>query len=157
MQQLGQYIVSLTAAAMISGLLLALFPEGTVQKLLRFVCGIFLTVTALAPMVDVEFPPIEDFGEYYLGSGREVAAQGTEMARQDKQTGIKTALETYILDKANALEANVQPEIILRPDGVPDTIILSGSCPDKVRQALAQIITNELGIPEEDQQWRLEN
>ena len=42
MQRLGQYALSLVATAMICGILLSFFREGTVKNILRMVCGIMM-------------------------------------------------------------------------------------------------------------------
>ena len=45
-----QYVLSLTAAALLGGILLSCVPEGSTGKVLRLVCGILITVTALKPL-----------------------------------------------------------------------------------------------------------
>jgi len=153
MQQLGQYVVSLTAAAMICGILLSFFPEGAVRIQLRLVCGVFLTVTALAPLTRISLPDPMEFSQSYLSEGALLATNGENLAREEVHGRIKLALETYILDKAAAMDAEITPEIKLDTQGNPEAVTLLGDCSGNLRQQLGAVITNDLGIPEEKQQW----
>ena len=57
------------------------------------------------------------------------------------------------MDKADALGAGIRPEVKLDEQGIPVEVKLYGTCTSTVRQVLAAVITNDLGIPEEDQKW----
>lgn len=157
MQQLGQYVVTLTASALITGILLAILPEGPQRKLLRLTCGAFLTVAALSPLPGLELPDLNVLTEAYYQEGEALAALGEEVALEEQNERIKQAMETYILDKAATLDTAIHPELRMNPDGTPGGILLTGQWTDQARQQLAAIITKDLGIPEEDQQWMQEN
>lgn len=153
MQQLGQYVVSLTAAALISGILLSLFPEGTMRTLLRLVCGTVLAVTALAPLTDLKLPDLDSVMQDYLPEGQAASDLGEDMARAERQELIKLGLEAYILDKAEAAGCQVLPTVTLDGEGNPVSVILTGEVTTSQRQQLEEVITKDLGIPKEDQQW----
>lgn len=153
MRALGEYVVSLTAAAMVSGLLLALVREGTAKNILRLVCGVVLTVTALTPMVRGNLPDISFFETDWLTLGEAAAASGEEMALDAKTSFIKEGLEAYILDKASAFGADLRAEVTLDADGLPVSVALTGTVSTDARLALEAIITEDLGIPKEDQKW----
>lgn len=157
MRQLGQYVVSLTAAALISGMLLAMVPEGTTQKLLRLVCGIFLTITALSALPGLKQPDLTAYLENYQQEGEALAAMGEENGRRDQLECIKQAMESYILDQAAALGADVHPDITMAEEGTVRRVVLAGRYRQDQRRTLAAILTNDLGIPEENQQWIQEN
>lgn len=153
MQQLGQYVVSLTAAALISGILLSLFPDGTMRTLLRLICGTALAVTALAPLTDLELPDFDSMMQDYMPEAQAASDLGEAMALAEQQELIKLGLEAYILDKAEAAGCQVLPTITLDAQGTPVSVILTGSVTEAQRQQLEEAITNDLGIPKEDQQW----
>lgn len=153
MRALGEYVVSLTAAAMLSGILMALIREGTARKILRLVCGVFLTVTALTPLVRGNLPDLSFFETDWLTLGEAAAASGEEMALDARTSFIKEGLEAYILDKASAFEADLRAEITLDADGMPISVILTGKASQSAREALEAVITEDLGIPKEDQKW----
>lgn len=153
MQQLGQYVVTLTASAIICGILLSFFSEGPLRMQLQVVCGVFLTVTALAPLTRISLPDLTGASQAYLSEGQLLAVRGEKLARDEMLGRIKQATETYILDKAASMGAVVRPEVELDDAGNPVSVSLQGSCSAGQRQQLGAAITNDLGIPEEDQQW----
>jgi len=153
MQQFGQYVVTLTAAALISGMILSLFPEGSLRELIRLVCGVFLTVTAILPLMDITLPNLPAFGAEYLAEGQAAAKFGEQMAKESVQLRIKEQLEAYILDKAFQMGAEIMADISVNESGNPESIQLSGEITDVMRRQLQECITNDLGIPKENQQW----
>lgn len=153
MQQLGQYVVTLTAAAILCGILLSFFSEGAVRMKLKLICGVFLTVTALAPLPRISLPDLSAFSQFYLSEGKSFAVTGETIAREELLGRIKQATETYILDKAASMGAVIKPEVELDAEGNPVSVRLQGDCSAIQRQQLRAAITNDLGIPEEDQQW----
>ena len=84
MQQLGAWIVSQTAMAMISGVLLSLLKNGPVRSLLRLVCGILLILTALGPIHQISIPDWQFFAFDYGFEGETAAAMGQEFAREKR-------------------------------------------------------------------------
>ena len=148
-----QYVLSLTAAALLGGVLLACVPEGCGRKILRLVCGILLTVTALKPLGQLRLPNLDELSGEYRQQAEAAVAMGQEMARLEAREGIRKALEAYILDKAAELGMDVTPEIFLDESGIPVSIRLEGEISSELRQKMQTIITNDLGIPGEAQEW----
>ena len=153
MQQLGQYVVSITAAALICGILLSVCREGTARSVIRLVCGIFLTITALSPMTDLSVPDFSVFASDHLAEGHAAASRGENQAKEETQERIRQHLEAYILDKASLVDAEITADILLSESGYPETVRLAGAVSDTAKQQLQEIITNDLGIPKENQQW----
>jgi hypothetical protein len=117
------------------------------------VCGIIMIITVAAPLSRLDISEIYHISDRYLTDGNAIAAMGEDLARVEKLQCIQQRLEAYILDKANALNAPVIPQVKLNPDGLPVEVRLWGQCSDQARKALTAMITNDLGIPEEDQKW----
>lgn len=153
MDALKDYVIALTAAALICGILLSLVPDGSLRKLLQLVCGVFLTVTALTPLTRLTWPDISGFLAPYNSQGESIAAMGQSMGQKERLGRIRDALEAYILDKAAALNCPVTLELSLDDTGVPLCVRLEGEYTLFQKQQLMTIITNDLGIPGEDQQW----
>ena len=153
MQQLGQYILSLTATAILCSVVMSMFRDGTVRGVLRIVCAMILTITALVPLTDYKIPDFLELSGGYLSDGKDIASMGEDLARVEKRKRIQHQLEAYILDKASGIGANIRPEVTVDANGVPIEIRLLGQCSDRIRQELTDMITNDLGIPREDQKW----
>ena len=153
MTDFREYVLSLTAAALLGGILLSCVPEGSGRKILRLVCGILLTVTALKPLGQLRLPNLDALSGEYRQQAEAAVAMGKEMARLEAQEGICKALEAYILDKAAELGMDVTPEIFLDESGIPVSIRLEGEISSELRQKMQTIITNDLEIPGEAQEW----
>ena len=52
------YLFSLTAAALLSSLVLALVPEGSVRRTVQLGCGLLLALTALSPLLKLDYDAI---------------------------------------------------------------------------------------------------
>lgn len=153
MEGLRQYILSVTAAAILCGAAVSLSPEGTARELIRFVAGALLTVCLLRPLVgarwELALPRLD------TSAGEELAAQGENQAAQAVADIIKAQLQAYILDKAAALGAEVEVELTLEEGvlPVPREATIRGTAAPYARQQLEKILSSQLGIPKERQQW----
>ena len=157
MTDFREYVLSLTAAALLGGILLSCVPEGSGRKILRLVCGILLTVTALKPLGQLRLPNLDAMSGEYRQQAEAAVAVGQEMARLEAREGIHKALEAYILDKAAELGVDVTPEVFTDESGIPVSVRLEGDVSLGMRQKIQTIITNDLGIPGEAQKWITRN
>ena len=157
MTDFRQYVLSMTAAALLGGILLSCVPEGSGRKILRLVCGILLTVTALKPLGQLRLPNLDAMSGEYRQQAEAAVAVGQEMARLEAREGIHKALEAYILDKAAELGVDVTPEVFTDESGIPVSVRLEGDVSSGMRQKIQTIITNDLGIPGEAQKWITRN
>ena len=80
--------------------------------------------------------------------------QGEDYVALRRREGICERLEAYILDKAAALGADVSVRFTLDDQDLPRTVTLTGSCTPAQKQALARVLAEDLGIPEERQIWQ---
>ena len=49
MEALRQYVISVVAAAMLCGIVVRLFPNGSGKQVGKLICGLFLAYTVLSP------------------------------------------------------------------------------------------------------------
>ena len=75
------------------------------------------------------------------------------MAAQARMDSIKASCETYILDRAKDLEADIRVDISLDDAGIPVFAELHAEPDSDVQSRMQTIITAELGIPKENQKW----
>ena len=155
MDLLRNYILSIIGGAMVCGVVLCLTPEGKFNQICRFLCGVFLTVSLLQPLTEIDLSGIAVQWNSPEASAADAAAMGQNYAHSQLRDGIKQEAEEYILDKAQAFGAAVTAEVHLSEDDIPipEEIILYGSVEDQIRQHLEAIITTDLGIAKENQQW----
>ena len=55
MEALRQYVISVVAAAMLCGIVVRLFPNGSGKQVGKLICGLFLAYTVLSPISRVDF------------------------------------------------------------------------------------------------------
>lgn len=150
------YLVGLTAAAILAVLIRKLAPKGTTGRGARLGAGLLVLVCMLGPL-----------GKLNVAAGaRQVARwsytpvmEADEVARESNrlmESLISQAAETYILDKAQAMELTCSAEVAVRLKNqypIPWSVTIRGHGTQSQKKALTDAIASELGIPEERQEW----
>ena len=156
MANLRQYIIAVTAASIICGIVKSISNEKNGSAtILRLVSGIFMTVTVLSPVVRLELNALPILSEDFLDQAKTAAAVGEEVAIDEINAIITKQTQAYILDKAAAFGARLQVEVHIAKDGTyrPKTVTLQGSISPYAKSRMQQIIEEDLQIAKEDQQW----
>ena len=157
MSALARYLYSVAAAAIVCTIVKNILKNDSAQKtVLTTICGIFITFTIVSPLKDVRIMDMESFVLAFSEDGAYAASFGDEMRVQKLRSDIKERTEAYILDKANALQANLQVEVVLSDDydmPVPVSVRLSGSISPYAKMQLQRALEDDLGIPKENQVW----
>ena len=152
MHELGKYIISVSACALACGMVLTLAKDTGHGGMIRLLCGVILTITALAPIRTIPIPEVADAAVFHEIQGRIHTQEGEDMARTAMERIIKAESEAYILDKAGALNLALEADVTVS-DGIPTAVCLRGEgAPWQIRQ-LENIITQELGISKENLRW----
>jgi hypothetical protein len=153
MDAIKDYLLTVTAAALVCGIVTGLAGKSSISKLLKLLCGLFLAATVIKPAVEVRIENIYDFTEN-LAADREIAvSQGEYVASEEMKRIIKQKTETYILDKAKALGAEITVEVVLE-DYIPASVTIMGDISPYAKSNLSAIIGQELDIPPEEQIWK---
>lgn len=157
MDGIREYLISVTAAAVLCGILKSLIGEkGNSAALVRLICGIFLALTVIRPLKELNLRDFSLLPVGLLEEARATSGEGEEYTRQTKEALIKQQCEAYILDKAQTLEASIQVEIQISVEGepIPVASIITGNLSPYARNQLSKTLKEELGIPQEDQKWK---
>lgn len=155
MAGLAQYILHVTSAALICAIVLSVTKKGPSGEMIRLLCGVILTFTALQPLTGLDLQVLATSSAQFQRGGEAAAASGKAWARSAAADIIKGECEAYILDKAAALRAEVEVEIELSQDAVPVPIRaeIRGNLSPYHRLVLSDVLQEELGIAKEDQRW----
>lgn len=151
MDGLREYVIRVVAAAMFSGILIRLAQNSGSKEIIRMLCGVFMTIVLIQPMTGKKewesiLPEVDRQAEA-------ISAEGTATADNIRREFIKQRVETYILSRAEAMEADIQARVSLGEDCVPVSVTVMGSISPLNRSRLTQVIASELGIPKEQQEW----
>lgn len=150
------YILSITAAAVICALVIKISDSNhTSGKIIKVVCGVFMSVTLLSPLKDLNFNSYTEYFEFYQTAAFEQAADGQELANEATRELIKEKTEAYILLEGDKLDINIDVEVNLSESNppVPCSVVIQGEASPYHKQLLITYIQNELGIIQENLQW----
>lgn len=154
MEALRQYVISVTAAALVVAIFTAMFDKNSgTGKMVRLIGSLMLTLVVIGPLVRLDFDK-----QVFLASGigSEVTAavdRGEKLAREEAVSIIKTRMEAYILDKATSMSADISADVTVGEDGVPCSAVIRGEVSPAAKMRLRNILETDLGISKENQVW----
>ncbi len=152
MAGLAEFMLGIIGCSLFVGIL-GRFPlEGNQKKLLQLLSGVLLTLAVLRPVVHFDWSSLSM--KAYLPTGEDLAAQGQAMTADAAGAIIKSRTEAYILDKAAALDADLEVRVELDDEHIPVQVTLDGSISPYARTRLSKTLEEDLGIPKERQQWK---
>ena len=155
MGSIGQYLLSILTAALISAVVFAVVSEKSpLRSSLKITCAIFLGITALSPLTDIKI----DLSEYFSSLSTDnqwITDWGTAATLSEQKTIINESISAYILEKANSLNLDVTTLVEFKDDKIPIPykIYIDGDASPYAKKELAQYITENIGISEEHQIW----
>ena len=81
MEGLRQYVISVTTAAIVCGMLTAVLKKGTMQSLVKLLCGFFLAFTFLNPIGKLELKALPENWALDYQAASDTAQEGERYAR----------------------------------------------------------------------------
>ena len=156
MEAMGEYLLRLTTAALICGMITAFFgKKGTFGGVIQLLAGIFLTLNLVSPWVQLRLDGWTDLLKDFSVSADTLGQAGENAAREAMAKRITEQTKAYILDKAQALEAALTVEVILDDSEIPAPygVRISGKVSPYAKRVLSDFMESELGISREEQLW----
>lgn len=156
MEGVREYLLSVTAAAILAGIVNTLAGEkGSQAALVKLISGLFLCFAVIAPIAKIQISDISDLAADWVLEGEQAAQEGEDSYIQALRQVITEETRAYILDKARSYDAHIQVDVTLEDSDppVPERCTIAGQLSPYVRQQLKKAIVNDLGIPEENIIW----
>lgn len=156
MESIRQYVISVTAAAILCGILKSVLPgKDAMAGMLRLITGIFLAFTVIKPLAQVELADLPVLSSDYLSEAQAASADGEKIASDAMAAIIKQQAEAYILDKARSMNLRLTVTVTVSDDTLPTPVgvRLSGAVSPYARSCLERVIEEDLGIAKENQIW----
>jgi len=156
MEDIRTYLLSITAAAIVCGLLTRfLGNKGLLGSTVKLLAGIFMALTVIGPWVNIRIDALGDLRFGIAESAEDAAAAGENSAREAMSEIIIAQTQAYILDKADALGAQLAVTVELSGDmpPVPCGVRLEGRVSPYAKKVISDMIEQELGIGMEEQIW----
>ena len=156
MDGIRQYLLSVIAAAIISGIAVSFIrKKGTLSAMVKLICGLFMVITVISPLANID---LTDFGDFTAGISLDAQAAvdtGEALADQQLRVNITEQTQAYIQKRAQELGADVTVDVELTGGDppIPSAVLIVGSVSPYVKRVLSEYIENNLAIPEEKQVW----
>ena len=153
-EHIRQWVLGLCGASVLCALALELTPPGAVKRVLRAVCGVVLTAALLLPLYSFDYSGYSLFQSEYREQADALARQGVEISRELNRGIIEETLGAYILDKAQALGAQLEgARVTAAWSGRGSWYPVSAELDGPYHAALSDYIEGELGIARQAQKW----
>ena len=154
MDGLRQYIIAVTVAAILCGMVKSISEKAASGKIIKLICSLFLGFTVLKPITQIDLAQLAEVSLPYADEAVQAAAVGENLSRDALMDIIKTETEAYILDKAAAMNVSLEVSVTVEGDPpVPAAAQLSGEVSPYAKQQLERILWEDLGISKENQEW----
>lgn len=156
MEGVREYLLSVTTAAMLAGIIKSMTGEkGSQAGLINLIAGLFLCFTVISPFAQIRLADFTDFTSDLLSEGQQLAEDGEAYYLQAMRQVISEETRAYILDKARTYGAEIQVSVSVSEGDtpVPEYCTITGKLSAYVRQQLKKTIVNDLDIPEENITW----
>ena len=157
MEGIRGYFLAIVAACMLAVLACALLKNSKMQRITKFIAGILILLTVATPLLRIDTAALaERISE--LGRGSRFDTQEISKDYQAMLRAlVKKNTQTYIEDKAQELGGIIQAEVTVGNGEypAPEHVVLTGTMTPEQAQALESYIADSLGIPPEQQEWKL--
>ena len=157
MEGIRGYFLAIVAACMLAVLACALLKNSKMQRITKFIAGILILLTVATPLLRIDTAALaEKISELGRGSRFD-----TQEISKDYQTMLRALVkkntQTYIEDKAQELGGIIQAEVTLGSGEypAPEHVVLTGTMTPEQAKRLESYIADSLGIPPEQQEWKL--
>lgn len=148
------YLITVCAAAILAVLIPALITQNMIRKTAEFAGGMLLLIIVLAPIVTLD---LSEFRQVLTSYMQTSPLSSKDLSNQDfVAERIRSQCEEYILDKADTFGMTVEAKVRLNDNPtypLPIGVSVSGRYSPWQKEQLSSVITQDLGIPEDQQEW----
>lgn len=156
MDAVKSYLLSVIAAAIISGIVIKLTgSKSAISAVIKLVCGLFITVTVISPLSKIHLDGLLSYYSDFSVEAEGIVSDGAAIANEETEAIIKQQVEAYILDKASSMQLEIQVDVGMSETQplVPEFVTVRGNVSPYLKQRLEEILLNDLGIAKENQHW----
>jgi len=151
------YILSIIVTSVISSIFVNITKRmGTIGKIIKLLCGVLLVITLIRPITNLSGVKIPEYFSELEFDAENVIDQYQQLTADETQHIIKEQTEAYILDRATQMGLILEVDVNLSDASpyTPVSVVISGDASPYFKQQLQKVISNNLGIQEENQVWQ---
>ena len=153
MDAIRDYLISITATAIITGLATVLTKNsGSISSVVKLLAGLFMTITILSPIIHLPPSTFQLYLDEISYDADHASLAGKRFADEEIEKIIIEQTQAYILDKADDFGAGLEVEVFVK-DLIPCSVSISGPISPLAKSQLSRYISENLGIPSEEQNW----
>ena len=154
MAALGEYIVSVTVTALLTGIVSGFLKETPGEKYGKLVCNLVLLMAVLRPAAQWQAWKLPETA-FPAADGSSLISDAWYDAQNALGEIIKQKSEAYILDKAAAMGLELTARVGLSSDDppVPVCVEITGAVSPYMKLRLEEMILEGLNIAKENQVW----
>ena len=161
-EALRSWVIGLAGAAMVTAAAMTVTPEGKVKKVVALICGLMTVIALLKPLMGFDYT---GFAKYLAQHENDAEAFLSGIKSENENLTrriIEERCEAYILDKGKSLgitDLAVTVTAVWSEDGYwyPAGASLRTNAGTEARGKLGGSIEAELGIPQEELIWSMDN
>ena len=156
MEDIRQYLLTVISAAFLCGIINGIIGKnGSYGTIVKLVSSLVLVLTVISPWTKIKLQDLSQYTEGLMHEAETITQNGEAFALSQSTSIIKSKTEAYILDKAASIGLNIEVEVTLCESvpHIPCAVKITGNASPYLKQKLHKIITNDLGISEDNQLW----
>ena len=152
-----QYLVSIISAGILCTLVTTFFHKNTaIDRIISLLCGTFMTFTLIAPVKHINLSSVIDLPAADSEEVDAIIAKGEQYTDNSVRQVITEQCRTYIVEKASGMGVSVNAEVVLnqKDPPTPCAVTIIGSVSPYQKTRIEEMLTQDLGIPKEQQTWK---
>lgn len=156
MENIRQYLLRMICAALLIAVVTAFFDKKSSSgAVMRIISTSFILIAAISPFVHFDFHGLREYWDSISMTAEINSLTGQQVKKDASGEIIKQEIASYILDKAVQYHADLQVNVILADDALqsPQYIEIEGNISPYGKAQLQTMISNNLGVPKENQRW----
>ena len=129
--------------------------KSSMSSILRLITGTVLAVAIVSPWTKLNFTDFQRLFSYSEMDASHLVTEGQMIVKEELSLRIKERVQSYILDKASALNLEINTDVVLTDESPPsiDTIKITGAASPYAKQRMMQMLYKDLGVAEEYLDW----
>ena len=154
MEALREYVLSVVAAAILCAVLNTVGGKSkSGETVFKLVTSLFLTFVIIRPIAKIELRELDGLISDWKLEAAAASAIGEGYYEEALAEVIQQECEAYILDKARALDVELEITVTLDGDRLPEEAVVQGRLSPFAKAQLQKVLTEDLGIAKERQIW----
>lgn len=150
------YVFRIITAGVVCAIACAMFHKNdALSRLIKMLSGLFMLITILLPLSHLDLNIISFVEPTIQSDGLRFAESGSLQAQESLRGIITERCQSYIVEKASSMGVSVDVEVSLNDETYPKpcAVKIRGTVSPYTKTRLQTIISQDLGIPKEQQRW----